>query len=241
MYETASRMGFNPRKLHPEAEVPYGEVEDALASMDERTDHERAVDATLQYLIDRYDERSYDLILTSVDYDLTDRMDIESDGLWKGIATRRYQGEFDVLLLDVDRGMAEGFEVKPHKGPVLDSEGDPIHEDITHERRARKQSRRKAFAFEYLNENMDGFDWEYFSAGPIYESELRPEHEVPDAFSGSYHWDNEARRKALESENFRKLNEAMIEDGNPEIFEPETALTREKRERGDFVAEFLEE
>lgn len=236
LYEVARKRGLDGYSLPEGTEVQYWEIEPALEDMDDRRDHERALDAALQSAVEKMDERAYDLILTEVDYDLMDRRE---EGAISG--DRWYQGEIDVMMVNIDDGIVRAAEVKPHRGSIRDHNGQIVVQAPTHEQKADRQHERQAYAFDLLNEEVDGFDMHYIPADTVYEKELLPGNEIPDAWDGRYRGREKAVRAMEESEEFRTFMEEFVLPENPEIFAPENRLTRKETGLDEFVEEYLDE
>lgn len=192
------------------SEVSYGAIESALESMDERRDHKRAQDAVLERALEKYDERSWDLVLANVPYDISGYAETGEFGR-KPRKDRYYQGGFDVLLVNIDDRWVHEIEVKPHKQRPKDEEGRSILEAPRHEDKVEKQLERHAFSFDLLNEKVDGFDWRYVGEPEVvFETDLFPRYEIPDWHEGTHYWDEEAKRKAIESEDFSMLRSHLL-------------------------------
>lgn len=210
LHQVARRRGLDGRSLPEISEVSWNEIEATLENIDPRKDHRRALDAVVQRSIDLYDDRSYDLIVANVPYDISEYEEEDSFGR-KPKGDRWYQGEFDVLLVDIDNRTLREIEVKPRKGLPLDHNGEPVFEAPPHAQKARKQLERHAFAVDLLNDKLEGFDWKYIGEGDVvYEPDLHYEFEVPDSHTGSHYWTQEALEKACGSEEFKRLRETLV-------------------------------
>lgn len=241
LYELAGEYGLNPETLPEGTTVDYGEeLEETLEEVDGRRDHDRALDAAIGKAVELKENRAYDLILTEVEYDIMEYRNQGSDDIF----TRKqnwYQGEIDLMLVDVDNQVVRAVEVKPHKGYKLDKEGNKLYDLMTHRQKAEEQMERQSFAFDLLNEELEGFEMHFIPEKPLFESELLPEEEIPDVWNGQYRGRDAALRGMENNPEFRTFMEDFVIGNNPGIMAPENELSREENNLGDFIGDYLEE
>ncbi|MFB6144954.1 MAG: hypothetical protein ABEJ99_00430 [Candidatus Nanohaloarchaea archaeon] len=241
LYEVGRQAGVDGLSLPEGSTVEYQEgLVPALNSIDDRRSHERALDAALEHAIERYDDRSYDLILTEVDYDITSHVE-ENEWGRRDKKDRWYYGEIDMMLVNIDENVVRAVEVKPDPGRMMDENGNPVDYAPTHREKVEKQHQRQAHVFDLLNENVDGFEMYYIAEDPVYESGLMPEFKVPNEYDGRHYWSEAAKEKAFKSDKFLSFVEHFVLPENPAIFADDKFITEERRDDGEFLQEFLEE
>ncbi len=244
LHAVAEGRGLKSDYLPSETEVEYWEIERVMENMDPRRDHDRALDAAIQRSMELYDDESYDLILTNIDYDVSRYVEEDEWGR-KPRTDKWYRGEIDLMLVDIDENWVRALETKPHRGVPRDENGRPVLQAPSHEEKALEQYERQAFAFDILNEEVNGLTMHYTRENPVFESELKPEHELPDFYLGDgasskHYWDEEAREKFSGSDNFRKFVEEFVLPANPMVFAPENKLSCREKEKGRFLESFVD-
>jgi hypothetical protein len=237
MHEIARYRNLESEYLPHGTDVRYWEIERSLEDSDDRRDHKRVLDAAIQRAVELYDDRSWDLVLSNVDYDIRD---IVEDSEFENRRDKWYYGEIDLMLVDLDEQWLRAYEAKPHRGRPRDHNGKIIYEAPTHKQKAEEQFRRQSFAFNVLNEEVEDFEMHYVPDDDIYETDLDPRMEVPDEWEGTHYWSDEARRKALESDTAQNFISEFVLPSNPLIFAPENEFERKEVGKGDFIAEFLD-
>ena len=234
VYEVARRRGLDGYSLPQGTEIQYWELEPTLENLDDRRDHRRALDASIGKAVELMDSRSYDLIVTEVDYDI---MDLKEEDRR---TDRWYQGEIDLMLVDTDKDVVRAVEVKPHRGLPRDHNGEPVLTAPKASEKVREQHEHQSFAFDRLNEELEGFEMHYIPEKPVYESELLPSDEIPDLWEGRYRGRENAMEAMSESDSFQKFMEEFVLPENPDILSEENRLTRKETGLGDFVTGYLE-
>ncbi|PSG98555.1 MAG: hypothetical protein BRC29_00320 [Nanohaloarchaea archaeon SW_7_43_1] len=237
MEDIARRRNLKSEYLPEGTDVRYWEIENSLEKSDDRRDHGRVLDAAIQEAIELYDDRSWDIVLSNVDYDIRD---ISEKSDFENRSNKWYYGEIDLMLVDLDEQWVRAYEAKPHRGRPQDHNGRLVYEAPTHEEKAEEQFRRQSFAFDLLNEELEDFEMHYVPEDDIYETELDPRMEIPDRWEGSYYWTDEAKDKTLESEAALSFISEFVLPENPMIFAPENEFERKEIDDGEFIAEFLD-
>lgn len=236
---------FTPEDLPDLSEVRYGEVRPAMENMDDRRSHTRALDAAIQRSMERYGQDSYDLILTNVEYDLNHLVEEKSR------SDEWYQGEIDLMLVDLDQNWVRALEAKPHPGSMVDHNGDYILQAPTHREKVERQHEHQAFAFNIMNEELDGFMWDYtpergYDQVAVFEDELHPRYKIPESYVDPdnpdetlHHWTEEVAEKAYASEDFMTFQEDFVLQENSLSFSPDRRINVREEGRGDFLEPYI--
>jgi hypothetical protein len=178
---------------------------------DPRKDHDRVVDAIIQYNVENYEDSSIDIILKEVPYYHTGSTSPDEPEARHG----KSKGEIDVGLVNLDEGIIRYLEIKTHPG---DRE---YGED---------QVDRCAESFTNAREQSEGFDWEMIG-DVVLSSNISEEYALPVQFTGTYYGEDDAIEQAENSDGFETLADEFF-DGrlrldDEDVLEPTSPATME--------------
>ncbi len=161
-----------------------------LLREDDRSAHQRAIDAITQFNIENYDSRAYDMVLREVPYCHTPYNSPDEEENWY-----HHKGDIDLGLVNVDDEILRVFEVKSSERYRSDG---------------RDQLEKLADSVDSIRDRTD-FGWDV-TGNVILAENIADDYLLPESYSGDFYCPPEVLQKFFRSEGFSKLSEHLFYD-----------------------------